>query len=66
MSEERPKPRRKTPKDPYTACENSILVRFTLKALPPDPTRERKGRPARSPSLPPDEPKPGEQTPPPG
>ena len=40
------------------------LVEFRLLALPPDLTRERKGRPARSPSLPPDEPKPDDVLPP--
>jgi hypothetical protein len=50
MSDEAPKKPRK--RSPYT--ENTgTLVEFTVRALPPDETRERKGRPERSPSLPP-------------
>ena len=66
MSEERQtEPRRKTQKNPHAMCvEHPTLVRFTVKAPPPDhadaPKGERKGRPAR----PPEEPKPtGEQAP---
>lgn len=60
-----------TPKNhhsPYTESYNTILVEFTVQALPPDhpdaPKGERKGRPPRSPSLPPEESKPDEENPP--
>lgn len=61
MNNEAPKKQRK--RSPYT--ENTgIFVEFTVQALPPDETRERKGRPERSPSLPPvEEPKPGGEQP---
>jgi hypothetical protein len=56
MSDEAPKNQRK--RSPYT--ENTgILVEFTDHGAPLDESRERKGRPERSPSLPPqEEPKP--------
>ncbi len=55
MSDNAPKKQRQ--RSPYTESVNTILVRFTVQALPPDETRERRGRPERSPSLPPaDEP----------
>jgi hypothetical protein len=55
MSDEAPKPPRK--RSPYTGS-TAIFVEFTVQALPPDETRERRGRPERSPSLPPiEEPK---------
>ena len=51
-------PRKKRARNPYLECANSILVQFTLPPAPLDETRERRGRPDRSPSLPPlDEPK---------
>lgn len=64
MSDETPKPRRK--RSPYTESD-AILFEFTDKGdTPLDHTRERKGRPERSPSLPPlDEPKPAEADQPP-
>ncbi len=63
MSDETPKLRRK--RSPYT--ENTgILFQFVDKDTPLDHTRERKGRPQRSPSLPPlDEAKPDGDQPPP-
>jgi hypothetical protein len=64
MSDEAPKKRRRSP---YTESYNTILVEFTAKLIPgdQDPLRgERKGRPARSPSLPPEEPKPDDRPPP--
>lgn len=67
MSEESPK--RKGQRSPYTRSDNTVLVEFTVRALPPDhpdaPKGERKGRPERSPSLPPEEPKPEDENPPP-
>jgi hypothetical protein len=57
VSDETPKNRRHSP---YTEAYKTILVEFTVKALPPDhpdaPKGERKGRPDRSPSLPSEEP----------
>jgi hypothetical protein len=55
MSDETPrKPRKRSPDTESTA----ILVEFTDTGAPLDETRERKGRPERSPSLPPlEEPK---------
>jgi len=62
MSDEAPRKPRK--RSPYTES-SGVLVRFTVQALPPDETRERKGRPERSPSLPPsEEPKPESERPP--
>jgi hypothetical protein len=65
MTGEDPKNPRKH--SPYTAAVNMVLVQFTVKALTPDPSelknRERKGRPQRSPSLPPEEPKPDQNPP---
>ena len=65
MSDNTPRKRRRSP---YTESYKTILVEFTAKMLPPDhpdaPKGERKGRPARSPSLPPEEPKPDENPPP--
>lgn len=63
MSDETSTPRRK--RSPYTG-NSGILVQFTDKGdTPLDHTRERKGRPERSPSLPPpDEPKPAADQPP--
>jgi hypothetical protein len=64
MSDETPKKPRQ--RSPYTRSVDTVLVRFTLQALPPEtefPGRERKGRPARSPSLPPVEPQPNENPP---
>lgn len=57
MNDDTPKPRRK--RSPYTG-NSGVLVQFVDKGdTPLDHTRERKGRPERSPSLPPlDEPKP--------
>lgn len=49
---------------PELECVDTVHVEFTLQALPPDPSWERHGRPARSFSLPPEEPEPNEQTPP--
>ena len=49
-----------------TGGDKVILVEFTLQAMPgdQDPLKgERKGRPTRSPSLPPEEPKPDENPP---
>jgi hypothetical protein len=64
MSEERPK--RKGQRSPYTRSVDTVLVEFTVQAMPADqdPHGERKGRPGRSPSLPPEEPKPDENPPP--
>jgi hypothetical protein len=61
MSEEAPRKQRK--RSPYTDNSNTVFVEFTDRGAPLDETRERKGRPERSPSLPPvEEPKPsGEQ-----
>ena len=59
-------PRKPRDRSPYTRTVNSELVRFTVQATPPDEEslrRERKGRPARSPSLPPVEPKPDQNPP---
>ncbi|MBY0460081.1 MAG: hypothetical protein K2V38_22420 [Gemmataceae bacterium] len=54
MDDETPKPPRK--RSPYLGS-SGVLFQFTDKGTPLDETRERKGRPARSPSLPPlDEP----------
>jgi len=65
MSDESPK--RKGKRSPYTRSVNTVLVQFTVQALPPDhpdaPKGERKGRPPRSPSLPPEEPKPDDNPP---
>lgn len=61
-----------TPRDrrprPETFAQDTVLVRATLKALPPDafPDRERRGRPERSPSLPPDNETPPAAPPPAG
>lgn len=62
MSDETPKPQRK--RSPYT-FSSAVLVRFVDKGdTPLDLTRERRGRPERSPSLPPlDEPKPADDKP---
>lgn len=61
------KPRRHSP---YAGTKDTVLVEFTAELIPGDSpeslARERKGRPARSPSLPPEESEPGEQAPPPG
>jgi hypothetical protein len=59
-------PRKPRQRSPYTCTVNSELIRFTVKASPPDEEslrRERKGRPPRSPSLPPEEPKPAQDPP---
>lgn len=62
MSDETPKPKRK--RSPYTENTGTLVV-FTSKGAPLDETRERKGRPERSPSLPPlDEPKAADEQPP--
>ena len=57
MNDEAPKRRRKRRKDSGTASVNTILVRFTVKALSPDhpdaPKGERKGRPSPLPLEPP-------------
>ena len=59
------KPRRHSP---FVGSHDTILVQFTAELIPGDSpeslARERLGRPARSPSLPPEEPKPDEPTPP--
>jgi hypothetical protein len=62
MTDETPRPRRK--RSPYT--ENTgVVVRFTDRGTPLDETRERKGRPERSPSLPAlEEPKTADDQPP--
>jgi hypothetical protein len=56
---------RKRVRNPHLGADNTIFVEFTDTGAPLDETRERKGRPERSPSLPPlDEPKTnGGQTP---
>ena len=55
------------PPSPESASQDIARVEFTLQALPPDhpdaPKGERKGRPVRSPSLPPEEPKPDDAPP---
>lgn len=62
MSDEAPKARRQ--RSPYTENTGTLIV-FTSKGAPLDEPRERKGRPERSPSLPPlDEPKPIDDQPP--
>lgn len=63
MSGEAPEPRRK--RSPHTG-NSGILYQFVDKGdTPLDHTRERKGRPERSPSLPLlDEPQPAEPQPP--
>lgn len=63
MTDETPKKRRKH--DPALQCVNTIFVKFTDTGAPLDETRERKGRPKRSPSLPPlEEPKSNDEQPP--
>jgi hypothetical protein len=62
MSDETPK---KRVRNPHLGCTDTVRVEFTLQALPPDETRERKGRPERSPSLAPvEQPKPADDQPP--
>jgi hypothetical protein len=62
MNDDLPKKQRK--RSPYTES-TAILVEFTDRGAPLDETRERKGRPERSPSLPPiEEQKPTEEAPP--
>lgn len=62
MNGEAPK---KRTRNPHLRADNVILVEFTDRGAPLDETRERKGRPERSPSLPPvEEPKPGGEPPP--
>ena len=59
-------PRKPRERSPYTCTVNSELVRFTVQATPPDEEslrRERKGRPVRSPLLPPEQPKPDQNPP---
>jgi hypothetical protein len=60
MTDETPK---KRVRNPHLRADNTIFVEFTDRGAPLDESRERKGRPERSPSLPPiEEPKPeGEQ-----
>lgn len=62
MTNETPK---KRVRNPHLRADNTILIEFTDKGdAPLDLTRERRGRPERSPSLPPlDEPKPEGDTP---
>ena len=62
MNNQTPKPQRK--RSSFTGSD-AILFEFTDKGdTPLDHTRERKGRPERSPSLPPlDEPKPDGELP---
>ncbi|QJW95207.1 hypothetical protein FTUN_2749 [Frigoriglobus tundricola] len=63
MSEESSNGRRK--RSPYTDNSNTVFVEFTDRGAPLDEARERKGRPPRSPSLPPlDESKPESEQPP--
>lgn len=67
MTDDTPKKTRR--RSPFTRSVDTVLVRFTTQALPADtdfPDRERKGRPERSPSLPPEEPKPEGPNPPAG
>jgi hypothetical protein len=48
-------------RNPETVAEDTVLVRFEMTMVPGDtpfPGRERRGRPDRSPSLPPEEPPP--------
>ena len=56
MTPEEKKPRRHSP---YVGVTNTSLVQFTAELIPGDSPEslaiERKGRPARSPSLPPEE-----------
>lgn len=61
MTGETPRPPRK--KSPETLCVDTVLVRFTVQAHPVDAesqSRDRKGRPERFPSVPPQPPKPAE------
>jgi len=55
---------RKRQASPELECVDTIRVEVTLQPAPLDPVRVRKGRPARSPSPPPEEPTPGQQNPP--
>ncbi len=65
MTDETPKTPRK--RSPHLLSVDTVVVRFTLQALPVDAeslARERKGRPEHSPSLAPEDPKPTDDTPP--
>jgi hypothetical protein len=60
-------PRKPREHSPYTCNVNTELVRFTVRAYPPDEEslrRKRKGRPARSPSDAPDNSTPDQNPPP--
>jgi hypothetical protein len=63
MSDERRKRERQS--SPFTENANTVFVEFTDRGAPLDETSERKGRPERSPSLPPiEESKPSGEQPP--
>lgn len=62
MNNDRPK---KRVRNPHLRADNTVFVEFTDRGAPLDETRERKGRPKRSPSLPPlEEPKSNDEQPP--